>query len=411
VHVDAGAFIDELRAFDGEGRRTETQTATAAAGGRAVAVPLLVNEFWTRRQRAAHSLHEISYRACFKPQLPRFFVERLTMPGAVVYDPFSGRGTTALEAALLGRVPVACDINPLSRTLLEPRLDPPALPEIIERLTRIPWSHQREVRDDLLVFYHPETLRHITALRDYLLRREAAGTMDRIDRWLRMVAVNRLSGHSSGFFSVYTMPPNQAVSIQSQIKINARRRQTPPPRDVAGLIARKSRKLLSDIDEKVRTGLANVHPRAQLLTAPAAQTPAIRSESIDLVVTSPPFLDVVNYAADNWLRCWFCGIDPASVHITMRRHPQAWHDAMRDVFVEIFRVLRPRRFVAFEVGEVIGGALKLEDVVIPSALGAGLHPRLVVVNSQPFTKTANCWGVTNNTKGTNTNRIVLLQKP
>ena len=43
-------------------------------------VPVFVNEFWTSKQRAAHSLHEISYRACFKPQLPRFFITRLTVP-------------------------------------------------------------------------------------------------------------------------------------------------------------------------------------------------------------------------------------------------------------------------------------------------------------------------------------------
>ena len=53
----------------------------------------------TARQRQASSLQEISYRACFKPQLPRFFIERLTQPGEVVYDPFMGRGTTVVEAA------------------------------------------------------------------------------------------------------------------------------------------------------------------------------------------------------------------------------------------------------------------------------------------------------------------------
>jgi len=410
VHHDSDTFIGELRAFEGEGKRTEAHTATTAVDGRAVAVPLLVNEFWTKRQRAAHSLHEISYRACFKPQLPRFFIERLTAPGSSIYDPFSGRGTTALEAALLGRVPSATDINPLSRILLEPRLDPPALSEITARLKQVPWSRAGRVRDDLLVFYHPETLRHLSALRRYLLQREASGTIDRIDKWLRMVAVNRLTGHSRGFFSVYTMPPNQAVSIQSQIKINARRNQTPPPRDVAALVARKSRQLLRDVDASARERLAACRRRAQLLTQPAADTPAIHSESVDLVVTSPPFLDVVNYAADNWLRCWFCDIDPDMVNITIARQPQAWHDAMREVFAELVRVLRPGKFVAFEVGEVNGGALRLEEVVIPSAVRAGLTPRLVLVNSQQFTKTANCWGVTNNTKGTNTNRIVLLQK-
>ena len=34
----------------------------------------------------------------------------------------------------------------------------------------------------------------------------------------------------------------------------------------------------------------------------------------------------------------------------------------------------------------------------------------VMINDQKFTKTANCWGVDNNTKGTNTNRIVVFRK-
>jgi hypothetical protein len=77
---------------------------------------------------------------------------------------------------------------------------------------------------------------------------------------------------------------------------------------------------------------------------------------------------------------------------------------------ELARVLKPNGHVAFEVGEVRGGALRLEEIVIPAGMAAGLEPVLVMVNAQQFTKTANCWGVTNNTKGTNTNRIVLFRK-
>ena len=61
--------------------------------------------------------------------------------------------------------------------------------------------------------------------------------------------------------------------------------------------------------------------------------------------------------------------------------------------------------------EVRNGKVKLEEAVLPCGVAAGLKPVLVVINSQEFTKTANCWGVDNNSKGTNTNRIVLLQKP
>jgi len=77
-------------------------------------VPAFVNDSGRPNSARASRLHEISYRACFKPQLPRFFIERLTHPGDAVYDPFMGRGTTLLEAALLGRTPFGCDVNPLS---------------------------------------------------------------------------------------------------------------------------------------------------------------------------------------------------------------------------------------------------------------------------------------------------------
>jgi hypothetical protein len=410
-HADPAALASELRDFRWDGKPTRERSTSIDANGASVTVPLLVNEFWTSRQRSAHSLHEISYRACFKPQLPRFFIDRLTAAGETVYDPFSGRGTTALEAALVGRVPVACDINPLSRILLEPRLSPPTLPEVTARLKEIPWSDHGELRNDLRVFYHPDTLRQIGALRKYLLRRDSRGTLDAIDRWIRMVAVNRLTGHSPGFFSVYTLPPNQAVSTDAQAKINARRRQLPPRRDVPGLILRKSRSLLGDVDDQARRAFGQVSRKARLLTEAADRTPEIRSGSVDLVVTSPPFLDVVNYAADNWLRCWFCGIDAEAVDITVAKNPVAWQEAMRNVFGELLRVLRPGRFVAFEVGEVRNGSIKLEEIVIPSAMAAGFRPAFVLINMQRFTKTANCWGVTNNSKGTNTNRVVVLQKP
>ena len=55
------------------------------------------------------------------------------------------------------------------------------------------------------------------------------------DKWIMTVATNRLTGHSKGFFSVYTMPPNQAVTAKGQIKINEKRKQIPEYRDVKNL--------------------------------------------------------------------------------------------------------------------------------------------------------------------------------
>lgn len=376
-----------------------------------IGIPVFVNEFWTSKQRAASPLHEVSYRACFKPQLPRFFINRLTRPGDVVYDPFMGRGTTLLEAALMGRRPVGCDISPLSRILLKPRLAPPDLTQVTQRLSQLDLiSNGTDIREDLLAFYHPKTLRGITNLRDYLIAREANGEADNVDAWIRMVATNRLTGHSAGFFSVYTLPPNQALSIESQLKINQKRNQIPPERDLQAIILKKSRTLLKNTSRADLCKLRKASEEANLMTCSCEKTPQIADSSVNLVVTSPPFLDVVDYQKDNWLRFWFNGIDALAVPIWQLKKVEDWVNAMTRVFLELRRVLVPHGQIAFEVGEVRGGKLLMETLVVPAATKAGLIPELVLINDQEFTKTANCWGVSNLKKGTNTNRIILLSK-
>jgi len=403
MQVSTHRFASQVREFldfQQFGRRSELDDV--------LGVPRVVNEFWTSRQRAAHSLHEVSYRACFKPQLPRFFVERFTRPGDWVFDPYMGRGTTLLEAAFLGRIPLGCDINPLSAALLGPRLTPPRLDEVEARLGSIAWEQQLELPEELLVFYHPTTLQHLCALRNYLLNQEQP---DAVDRWIQMVAITRLAGHSPGFFSVYTLPPNQAVSVESQRRINAKRKQTPPPRDVAQLILRKSRSLLLDLNQEQRQSLSQAGSQARLFTASSEQPLAIPSQRVSLVVTSPPFLDVVDYALDNWLRCWFLGLNANQITPTVTRRESEWQQHITNVLCNCFRIMHPDGVVAFEVGEVRKGSLELERLVIPSARTAGFEPLCVLVNQQKFTKTANCWGVSNGSKGTNTNRIVVLRRP
>jgi DNA methylase len=408
---DELAFDDFIRDFRWGGVPTSVgQIEVCSDQGGRFRVNTFTNEFWTAKQRAAHSLHEISYRACFKPQLPRFFIDRLTQPDDIVYDPFMGRGTTLVEAALVARRPYGCDVNPLSAVLCEPRLRPPSLTEVQRGLAEIDFTDAGEMPEDLLVFYHADTLRQISALRRHLLERERSGTLDAVQRWIRMVGVNRLTGHSTGFFSVYTMPPNQAVSPRAQAKINSRLNQRPEPRDVPGIILSKSRALLRDVTPELRARLEGLAETARILTGSSASTPAIEDDSVALAVTSPPFLDVVDYKSDNWLRCWFSGIDAAAVPVTLAKQLDDWKAFVTSTLSELRRILRPNGHVAFEVGEVRGGAVRLEELVVPAGIAAGLDPVLVLVNAQEFTKTANCWGVTNNRKGTNTNRVVLFRK-
>lgn len=375
---------------------------------------VIEREFWTSRQRQSHSLHEISYRACFKPQLPAYFIERLTRPGDIVYDPFSGRGTTAVEAALRGRVPYANDINPLSTILCRPRIEPPTLDQVSGRLAEIPFqSNDRDLDPvDLSAFYHPQTEAEIRALRRYLATRHEREEEDAVDRWIRMVATNRLTGHSPGFFSVYTLPPNQATTPERQAEINRRLGQLPEYRDVRALIIKKTSQLLKDLSNDQRQILESVAKQARFLTARAQETSEIADSSVALTVTSPPFLDVVQYAEDNWLRCWFNAIDARQVAMGMSvsRSLDQWCLEMEGALRELYRITLKGGHVAFEVGEIRNGKVLLDELIAPLGRKVGFHWLGTMINRQRFTKTSNIWGVKNNRAGTNSNRIVLLRK-
>ncbi len=390
-------FIEGLEAFSEFGRETAVDVQND--------IPYFVNEFWTAGQRQSHAIHEVSYRACFKAQLPEFFISRLTKPGDVVFDPFMGRGTTPVQAALMRRQAYGNDINPLSVLLARPRLRSISLYDVMTAMRSIDWSRGEIEREDLLPFYHPGTLRKLEALRLWIAERAPLNSddVDPVADWIRMVAINRLSGHSPGFFSGRSMPPNQAVSTKAQLKINEKLGVVPPERDVVQVIIKKTKSLLRD-------GCASSHVRYSLHTCAAWDVPGIEDGTVDLVVTSPPFLDIVQYAADNWLRCWFAGIDPATVAIDMHKTEEAWMVMINRVLQEQARFLRRGGYVAFEVGEVRAGTVLLEKLVWRAAQDLPFDRLMVMVNDQEFTKTANCWGVDNGKKGTNTNRIVLLQR-
>ncbi|MFZ0391680.1 MAG: DNA methyltransferase [Calditrichia bacterium] len=407
-HLESFSLNPQQQLFAGTERQTTVETIEI--GGKQY--PKYINEFWTARQRQASSLHEIAYRACFKAQLPRFFIELLTREKEVVYDPFSGRGTTIVEAALLNRNVISNDINPLAKILAAPRLFIPTLLEIEQRLKKIPFDSATRAEIDLSMFYHPQTEAEILSLKRYLNARRESGREDAVDSWIRMVATNRLTGHSPGFFSVYTLPPNQAVSPQNQRKINEKRNQVCPYRNTRALILKKSGSLLRGISQAQRQQLAEAGKHAVFLTKDARNTGDIADSAVQLTVTSPPFLNVVQYADDNWLRCWFNNIEVKAVEekITISSTLEDWRRVMAAVFKELYRITRSGGWVTFEVGEVRNGKIKLDESVVPLGVEAGFHCEGIVINQQTFTKTSNIWGIRNNRKGTNSNRIVLFYK-
>lgn len=375
-------------------------------------IPRYINEFWTSGQRKASSIHEVSYRACFKPQIPAFFINLFTEKGDFVYDPFSGRGTTIIEAGLSGRNIISNDINPLSKILSFPRFFIPEIKKLEKRLKEIPLNKNLKSEIDLSMFYHPDTEQELISLKNYLKEREISQVEDELDRWIRMVATNRLTGHSKGFFSVYTLPPNQAVSQESQIRINKKLGQKPEYRSTSDIILKKSKNLIKTLDKEQIKSLRKAGLNGLFLCKDAGETEEIKSETVQLTVTSPPFLNIVHYSADNWLRCWFNSIDDKEIgkKITMKRTVEEWSSVMEKVFLELYRITKKNGWIAFEVGEVNKGKINLDEYIVPVGIKSGFKCEAILINTQNFTKTSNIWGVKNNNYGTNSNRIIIFQK-
>jgi len=369
-------------------------------------------ELWTSTQRQMHSLHyAVSYRGSFKPELPDFCIRRYSAPGDIVLDPFSGRGTTALQAAILGRIPFASDANPLATLLTTSKLNPATLDEIVIRLHDIDFSRPVPLtayHEMLSPFYHPDTYRELVNLRIAVKKNP-----DRINRFIELLALSRLHGHSNGFFSVYSFP-QISIPPERQRLINLKRREEPEYRSVAPRIIKKAAQTLrdglhSDFDKYASQSLVHYSDARNLSWLPR--------NSIDLIVCSPPFLDKVDYLTDNWLEFWFAGVSPRTFQnmLMMSSNIHEWKSYMRDTLREALRVIKPNSFVVVEVGEVETeeGRIFLDEVLAEEAerirdTEKYFRVEEVLINQQSFSKLSNCFQVENNRKGTNTNRLVVL---
>ncbi len=376
-------------------------------------VPRIYDEFWTAKQRQMHSLHySNSYRASFKPELPDFFIKKFTQAGDLVGDPFGGRGTTALQAALRGRIAISNDANPLSERIAYPKLNPVTLKEIEARLNEINLTKDADLsnEEDMSMFYHEDTYKELINLRNFLKTNRTD-----VDRFIEMTAVSRLHGHSKGFFSTYSFP-QISIPKYRQAKINETRGIVPEYREIKSRIIKKAKDSLKSGELHRLQSISKEH---RLTTGDARNLEGWEDESVKLVVTSPPFLNQVDYIQDTWIEGWFCGIEQENLEGKVIQTPNLneWSTFISETLSELHRVIMPGGILAMEVGEVKhrGQVLNLDEIILGLVCSEkyNMHQfsmKEIYIQTQNFTKLANCFNVSNNKKGTNTNRILLMER-
>jgi hypothetical protein len=367
---------------------------------------------WKAQQRLwGHSFHPMcSYLASFPAALAHAFISRYSRRGDVVLDPFSGRGTTPLQACAEGRIGVGNDLNPFAHLLTAAKTEPATAADARTRLARLrlAWATDsgawlaladaviadpgpagamvpragsgdtpanvaatggEPVPAEVAVAFHPRTLAQL------LLVRSGLRLDDPTDRFLAAAVTGILHGKSASYLS--TIMPNTFSMAPRYVRdFAARTAFQSPDRDVFDGVELKLGRLYRQRPPQT-PGVALL---GDARDAAARARVALRARGLPdrsrLVVTSPPYLRVVKYGYYNWLRTWFLGFDAAAIDASLddAHHREPYLAFLRDVLAGLRSILTDDAIVVLVVGDVefdrgrpLAGAVGLAERVWAAA--------------------------------------------
>ena len=317
---------------------------------------------------SSHSVHNlISLPDASRSEFAQFFIDRYSNPGDVILDPFCGSGTIPLEAMIRGRLAYASDANPLALIATDAKLDPADITEVTLFLQMINLRKPVNVnifRQGFAAHYDLNTYRELVNLKTALCQsserqsseRQSSErqSSDRIAQSVKALTLSLLHGHTAAYFSAYTSPQS-ALSPHDQEALNIKRRQSPDYRAVVPRILRKAALALRD---GVTTSMKKARATAHTAHADARNLKYLASNSVHLVLSSPPIPGGPDALEDMWLKNWFAGFSYEGLR--SRLYPsgdsrpdacEQWLEFMGEVILEMARVVIPGGRVVLNLPE------------------------------------------------------------
>ena len=366
----------------------------------------------TAPRRWGHGLHAMcSYMAMFPPTLPHYFIRWLTDEGDVVYDPFSGRGTTVLEACLLGRVGLGSDASPLAVVLSAAKAQPPESGALKKRLATLRASYRApsvaEVPGHVQILFSSKTLKQLVWLRDEL------SMARKTDRYLMAVLSGilhlnaRTDGTARGLSvsmpNTFSMAPGYVSRYVEQHRLKA------PKVDVFEAVETRIAAL-----GRVTDGFRPGWVWQQDVREPIEWPKGMRKAS--LVFASPPYLQVMKYGKMNWLRLWMLRQEPKAVDegLFASASVPRYLGFMREAITSIRPRVREEGYVCLVIGDVRRGEEQINlaaEVARHCVKGTGLRVVETIDDHLPVEhKVSRIWGKTKG-RATKVDRILILGGP
>lgn len=305
-----------------------------------------------------HDIHP--YPAKFIPQIPGHLISLLTVPGDLVFDPFGGSGTTALEAIRQNRRAICVDANPIG--LLVGRVK-------TSRVPRHGLVELRELRNSCL---------SASAALPPLSRMLADNAhqvpdIPNLDKWFPPAAVAELAFIRERI-SKLQVPAALDIAHLSLSRIilkssyqDSETRYASRPRTIdRGFVLSSFVQMLDEVSGSVQEAASFLtHGDCQFVHADsrALNRDAFPDDTVDLVVTSPPYGNAMDYHLYHRFRLFWTGHDPRHLagieigsHLKHQREKSgfdSYASDMRACMAELARIVRPGRHLAFVIGDSI----------------------------------------------------------
>jgi len=286
------------------------------------------------------------------PALAAHFIQIYSSSGDLILDPFCGKGTVLLEAVLRHRRALGFDVAPDAVIVSNAKVDPPTLSQATELVKSLRISSRTRligIPRSVRTFFSARTLRGTIAVRDQLLKISSNGdaAKKRTAGFLLGTLLGILHGHSRLSLS---LPCSHSFAMAPRyVKRYAKKhRLTRPDRDVKRCLLQRVKQLLSAGNPPVR-GKARWSSAENLRVSRRSL-----SSFVDLIITSPPYLDAQTYAKDSWLRLWLLGYDHRMLlpKFIQTGSPKKYKEKMLPCLKEMLRVLKPKRYAVVVAGDV-----------------------------------------------------------
>ncbi len=322
------------------------------------------------------SIHQLSpYVGKMKSAMARVLIEEFSEKGETVLDPFCGSGVVPYEALLAGRHAIGNDLSPYAYVLTKGKLSAPrthadAVARCLKAFDEAACEtiQVKDVANWVRAFFHPKTLEEAAALTKVLRRRREYFLLSCLLGILHHVRPGFLSypaSHLVPYLRKKKYPPESYPEMYRYRPVR--------PRFLAK-IARAYRRF-----QPVDPSLRRIVLRENAMSLP------LRANSVDAIVSSPPYYGALDYGRDNRLRLWFLGVeDYRELDTKLTSNERVYIEEMTRALGEMLRLLRPGKCAVLVLGDynrngrTQDSALALEQIVRANYADRACLERLLV---------------------------------